>query len=70
MKFDTREEALTPFDQPKLLPDGKYYLLSESNIELWKTGSSHAHGDRTEQDLVVPVIEEEIKIGKRVLQEN
>jgi hypothetical protein len=54
------------FDQLQLLPDDNYYLLSESNIEQWKTGSIRAHGDQIEQDLVAPVIEDEIKIGKRV----
>ncbi|MFO7664334.1 MAG: YsnF/AvaK domain-containing protein [Chloroflexota bacterium] len=69
VKFDTGEEALIPFDQLKLLSDGDYYLASEANIEQWKTGSISAHGDQVERPLVVPVIEEEIKIGKRVHQE-
>ena len=57
---------MIPFDQLQLLPDDNYSLLSESNIEQWKTGTIRAHGDQIEQDLVAPVIEEEIKIGKRV----
>jgi uncharacterized protein (TIGR02271 family) len=69
MKLDTGEQIVIPFDQLELLPDGNYFLLSESNIEQWKTGSIRAHGDQEEQDLVVPVIEEEIKIGKRVYEE-
>jgi hypothetical protein len=60
IRFDTGEETLIPFDQLQLLSVSNDYLLSEANIEQWKT---------VEHGPVVPVIKEQIKIGRLVHQE-
>jgi uncharacterized protein (TIGR02271 family) len=69
VSFDTGEDAWIPFDHLKLLPDGSYFLSAEADSTQWKPGRREDRSDQTEKDLVVPVIEEEIEIGKRVSHE-